>query len=112
MLPNEYTEDCPQKLDKQQLIAMVLSQRNKAKATIESLRDRVKAMNTNFKKLEDDVSFVKTANNLLMKKSVEIQQQRWANTKCSHRECLRTAGTPNPYLNRALNNKSAKYLRL
>ena len=31
MLPNEYTEDCPQKLDKQQLIAMVLSQRNELK---------------------------------------------------------------------------------
>ena len=91
---------------------MVLSQRNETKATIESLRDKVKAMNTNFKKLEDDVSFIKTADNLLMKKSVEIEQQCWTNTKDSHRECLKTAGIPNPYPNRALNNNSAKYLRL
>ena len=30
---------------------MVLSQKNETKATIESLRDEVKEMNTNFKKL-------------------------------------------------------------
>ena len=69
---------------------MILSQRNETKATIESLRDKVKAMNTNFKKLDDDVNFVKTANNLLMKKSVEIEQHCWANTKYSHKECLKT----------------------
>ena len=37
--------------NKSQLIAMVLSQKNETKATIESLRDEVKEMNTNFKKL-------------------------------------------------------------
>ena len=35
----------------------------------------MKAMNTNFKKLEADVSVAKNVNNLLMKKSVEIEQQ-------------------------------------
>ena len=60
MLANKYFEDCLQKLSKPQLIAMVLSQRDETKATIESLRDEVKAKNTNFKKLEADVSFVKT----------------------------------------------------
>ena len=33
------------------MIVMVLSQKNETKATIESLRDEVKEMNTNFKKL-------------------------------------------------------------
>ena len=47
MLANEYTEECLQKLSKPQLIAMVLSQRNETKATIESLRDEVKEINTN-----------------------------------------------------------------
>ena len=37
--------------NKSQLIAMVLSQKNETTATIESLRDEVKEMNTNFKKL-------------------------------------------------------------
>ena len=37
--------------NKSQLIAMVLSQKNETKATIESLRDEVKEMNTNFNKL-------------------------------------------------------------
>ena len=58
---------------------MVLSQRNETKATIESLRDEVKEMNTNFNKLEADVSIVKTVNNILMKKSVDIERQCWAN---------------------------------
>ena len=56
MLANKYTEECLQKLSKPQLIAMVLSQMNETKATIESLRDEVKEMNTNFKTLEADVS--------------------------------------------------------
>ena len=68
MLANEYTEYCLQKLSKPQLIAMVLSQRDETTTTIESLRDEVSAMNTNFKKLESDVSIVETVNYLLMKK--------------------------------------------
>ena len=55
--------------------SMVLSQRDETKATIESLRDEVKEMNTNFKKLEADVSIVKIVNNLLTKKSVDIERQ-------------------------------------
>ena len=51
MLANEYTEECLQKLSKPQLIAMVLSQRNETKATIESLRDEVKEINTNLRNL-------------------------------------------------------------
>ena len=51
MLANEYTEECLQKLRKPQLIAMVLSQRNETKATIESLRDEVKEINTNLRNL-------------------------------------------------------------
>ena len=68
MLTNEYTEECLQILSNPQLIAMVLSQRDRTKSTIESLRDEVKSMNTNFKKLEADVGIVKNVNNLLMKK--------------------------------------------
>ena len=52
MRANEYTEECLQKLSKPQLIAMVLSQRDETKVTMESLRGAVKEMNTNFKKLE------------------------------------------------------------
>ena len=73
MLANEYTEECLQKLSKPQLIAMALSQRDETKATTESWRDEVKEMNTNFKKLEGDVSIVKAVKNLLMKKSVDIE---------------------------------------
>ena len=56
---------------------MVLSQGDKTKATIESLRHDVNEMNTNFEKLEADVGIVKKVNNLLMKEPVDIQQQRW-----------------------------------
>ena len=47
---NEHPDEYLQKLSKPQLIAMALSQRDETKATIESLRDEVKAMNTNFMK--------------------------------------------------------------
>ena len=49
---------------------MVLSQRDETKTTTESLRDEVKEMNTNFKKLQADA---KTVNNVLMKKSVDTE---------------------------------------
>ena len=94
MLANEYNEECLQKLSKSQLIAMVLSQRDEIKATIESLKDEVKEMNTNFKKFEADVSIAKTVSNLLTKKSVDIERQSWANARYSRRECLELAGIP------------------
>lgn len=71
------------KLNKPQLIAMVLCR----KPMLESLRDEVKEMNTNFMKLETDVCIIKTVNNLLMKTSVEIQRQCWGNSQYSRREC-------------------------
>ena len=48
ILANEYTKECLQKLSKPQFIAMVLGQRYETKATIESLRDEVKEINSNF----------------------------------------------------------------
>ena len=75
------SEECLQKLSKSQLIALVLSQRGKIKATTEPIRDGVKEMKSNFKKLEADVSTVKTVNKPLMKKTVDIEPQ------CSRRKC-------------------------
>ena len=94
MLADEYTEECLEKLSKPKLVAMVLSQRDETKVTIESLKDEVIAMNTNFKKLEADVSIVKTVNNLLMKKSVEIERQCWANAQYSRKECIEITRIP------------------
>ena len=105
MLANEYTEECLQKLSKPQLIAMVLSERDETKAMIESLRDEVKDMNSNYKKLEADVSIVKTVNNLLMKKSVDIERQCWANAQYSRRECLETTGIPTSIFQQSLEEK-------
>ena len=93
MLAKEYTGECLQKLSKPQLIAMVLSQRDETKATIDSLRDEAEEMNTNFKKLEA-VRIVKTVNNLLMKKLVDIAHHCWANVPYSCRECSEIAGIP------------------
>ena len=84
---------------------MLFSQRDEPKATIESLRDEVKAMNANFKKLEAHVSIVKTVNNLLMKNSAEIEGQSWANAQYSC-ECLKIAGIPTSIPQQKLEEKS------
>ena len=81
-------------LGKPQFNAMVLSQRDETKATIESLIDEVKEMNTIFKKLEAAVSIFKTVNILLMKNSVDIERQGWTNAQYFHREYLQIAGIP------------------
>ena len=49
-------------------------------------------MNTNFKILEANVSIVETVNNVLMKKSVEIERLCLANAQYSRREFLEIAG--------------------
>lgn len=94
VLANEYTEDCPQKLSKPQLIAIVLCHRDETKATINSLSDEVKATNTNFQKLKADVGIGKIISNLLTKKTVETEQQRRKNDQKSRREWLEIAGIP------------------
>ena len=94
VLANEYTEDCPQKLSKPQLIAIVLCHRDETKATINSLSDEVKATNTNFQKLKADVGIGKIISNLLTKKTVETEQQRRRNDQKSRREWLEIAGIP------------------
>ena len=71
MLANEEMEICLQKLSKSQLIAMFLSQKNETKDTTESLKDKVKPINTNFKRLETNVNVAKTVNSISMK----IQRQ-------------------------------------
>ena len=72
-MANTYTADSLRKLNKTQSVAMVLSQRDEIKVQIESLRDEVKAMNTNFKKLEVDISIDETVSNLLTQKPLEIE---------------------------------------
>ena len=84
---------------------MVLSQWDETKTTIESLRDEVKAMNTDFRKLETDVSIFKTVNNLLMKMSAEIERQCWENSQYFRRECSEIAGIPTPIPQQNLEEK-------
>ena len=44
-------------------------------------------------------------NNLLIKKSVDIEQQCWANAQYSHRECLEIAGIPTSTPQQSLEEK-------
>ena len=76
---------------------MVLSQGDKTKATIESLRHEVKEMNINFEKLEADVSIVKKVNNLLMKEPVDIQQQCWVKGPVLSSRMFRNSWNTNIY---------------
>ena len=71
----------------------------------------MKEINTNFKKLEADVSIV-IVNNLLMKKPVDIERQCWANAQYSRRECLEIAWIPTTIPEQRLEEKVCQYLKL
>ena len=103
MLDNEYTEEFLQKINKPQLITTALSWRVENKATIEFLKDEVKEMNSNFKKIEVDVSIVKKVNH----------QSNSAGRVPSNlvENVQKLLEYQHLYLNRALEKKSAKYLR-
>ena len=74
-----YTEEALDKLNRKELINILLSVQSKVESANNEILDRVRQLNQKFSQLESENSVVKQANSLLSKRLVDMERQCWAN---------------------------------
>ena len=74
-----YTEEALDKLNRKELINILLSVQSKVESANNEILDRVRQLNQKFSQLESENSIVKQANSLLSKRLVDMERQCWAN---------------------------------
>ena len=89
-----FTEESPNKLFKQELVAMYLKVTKKMESLNDHLLEEVQHVRDTFKRVESELSVVKTVNHLLSKRLVDMERQCWANAQYSTRECVELVGIP------------------
>ena len=89
-----FTEESPNKLSKQELVAMYLKVTKKMESLNDHLLEEVQHVKDTFKRVESELSVVKTVNHLLSKRLVDMERQCWANAQYSTRECVELVGIP------------------
>ena len=89
-----FTEESPNKLSKQELVAMYLKVTKKIESLNDHLLEEVQHVRDTFKRVEFELSVVKTVNHLLSKRLVDMERQCWANAQYSRRECVELVGIP------------------
>ena len=100
-----YTEDVLDKLNKKELITILLSLQSKGKSANNEVIDQVSQLNQKFSQTKSENSIVKQANSLLLKRLVNMERQCWANAQYSRRECLEVVGIPDSVQNNELEDK-------
>ena len=75
-----YTEEALDKLNKKDLITILLSLQSKVESANNEILSQVRQLNQKFSQLESENSVVKQANSLLSKR---LERQCWANAQYS-----------------------------
>ena len=100
-----YTEEALDKLNKKELITILLSLQSKVESVNNEILDQVRQLNKKFSQLESENSIVNQANSLLSKRLVNMERQCWANAQYSRRKCLEVMGIPDSVQNNELEDK-------
>ena len=100
-----YTEEALDKLNKKELITILLSLQSKVESVNNEILDQVRQLNQKFSQLESENSIVNQANSLLSKRLVNMERQCWANAQYSRRKCLEVMGIPDSVQNNELEDK-------
>ena len=100
-----YTEEALDKLNKKELITILLSLQSKVESSNNEILDQVRQLNQKFNQLESENSIVNQANSLLSKRLVNMERQCWANAQYSRRKCLEVMGIPDSVQNNELEDK-------
>ena len=100
-----YTEEALDKLNKKELITILLSLQSKVESSNNEILDQVRQLNQKFNQLESEISIVNQANSLLSKRLVDMERQCWANTQYSKKKCLEEVGIPDSVQNNELEDK-------
>ena len=100
-----YTEEALDKLNKKELITILLSLQSKVESANNKILDQVRQLNQKFSQLKSENSIVKQANSLLSKRLDDMERQCWANAQYSRRDCLEVVGIPDSVQNNELEDK-------
>ena len=100
-----YTEEALDKLNKKELITILLSLQSKVESVNNEILHQVRQLNQKFSQLESENSIVNQANSLLSKRLVNMERQCWANAQYSRRKCLEVMGIPDSVQNNELEDK-------
>ena len=106
-----YTKEALEKLNKKELITILLSLQSKVESANNEIIDQVRQLNEKFSQLESENSIVKQANLSLSKRLVNMKRQCWANAQYSRRECLEVVGIPDSVQNNELEDKVLTILK-
>ena len=83
-----YTEEVLDKLNKRELIGMVISLQSKETEKNDLILEEICKLNDKFSQPESENVVVKQANTLLFKRLVDMERQCWAIAQYSTRECI------------------------
>ena len=76
-----YTEEVLDKLDKRELIGMVISLQSKETEKNDLILEEIRKLNDKFSQLESENVVIKQANSLLSKRLVDMERQCLANAQ-------------------------------
>ena len=103
-----YTEDILRVSNKIELIELLLKSQEHTMGIINSLTEKMKNVNENFKKLK---SVIKNVNNILRKQIVSVERQCWKNAQFSRCECVEVVGLPLSVADDQLENTDCRVLQ-
>ena len=106
-----YTEEALDKLNKKELITILLSLQSKVESANNEILDQVRQLNQKFSQLKAENNVVKQANSLLSKRLVDMERQCWANAQYSRRKCIEVVSVPDSVHNKELEDKVLTILK-
>ena len=89
-----YSEENLDKLQKKDLIAIVLAMQFKMSANNAEVLEEIRKLNSKFDILQFDHLVTKKVNSELSSRLVNMERQCWTNAQYSKRECLELVGIP------------------
>ena len=100
-----YTKEALDKLNKKELITILLSLQSKVESANNKILDQVRQLNQKFSQLKSENSTVKQANSLLSKRLDDMERHCWTNAQYSRRDCLEVVRIPGSVQNNQLEDK-------
>ena len=102
------TEESLNKLNKPDLVALVVNLQSKMDSVNSDLVAELRKMREGFDQMKSNLSVTKKVNSLLSERVQTIEKQCWANSQYSKRDCLEISGIPSSVIDNDLEDVVCK----